>query len=345
MFFAKAEQKQEAAQRGFHILSASVITFMMLLTTLDVVLRYIFNSPLPGVYTLCEMLLIGAVYPALAYVQQIKGHVRVDVLIDRLKGPPRYTFEISTLFLALIAFVIMAWESGISAWTAWITGDYDMGLIEYPYWPAKTIMTIGLILLCLRLITDLKNFLVELKNSSHRWILLLIISFLPFVMISLFMGVVTPGQFHPVTTGWIMLGVMCVVLFMGIPVSFGLLFVAIIGCWILTGPDRTLTILAIIPYEKISTYTLSVVPLFILMGHLAFQAGFATSMYATAQKWIGHIPGSMAQATVLGGAAFGAACGSGLASCATLGKICIPVMRQFGVDDRLALGWWPQWGA
>jgi TRAP-type C4-dicarboxylate transport system permease small subunit len=100
MFSAGGEQKQIAVEKGFNILSAGIISFMMFLTTVDVVLRYIFNSPLPGVYTLCEMLMVGAVYPAVAYVQQIKGHVRVDVLIDRLKGNLRDTFEISTLFLA-----------------------------------------------------------------------------------------------------------------------------------------------------------------------------------------------------------------------------------------------------
>jgi C4-dicarboxylate transporter DctM subunit len=61
-------------------------------------------------------------------------------------------------------------------------------------------------------------------------------------------------------------------------------------------------------------------------------------LYITAQKWVGNIPGGLAQATVVGGAAFGAACGSGLASCATLTKICVPAMREAGVDDKLALG-------
>lgn len=338
MIFAKMEQKQEAVERWFNMLSAGIITFMMLLTTVDVVLRYLFNSPLPGVYTLCEMLMIGAVYPAIAYVQQARGHVRVDMLIDRLKGIPRYTFEMSTLFMALIAFIILGWESGKSAWEAWVTGDHDMGLIEYPYWPAKTIMVIGIVLLCLRLITDIKKYFVDIKSDTRLWMLPVAISLLPFLAITLILGLVTPGQLDPITTGWIMLAAMIAVLFIGLPISFGLILVGIVGCWVLTGPTKTLTILAIIPYDKISTYTLSVVPLFILMGHLAYQAGFATSMYNTAQKWIGHLPGSMAQATVLGGAAFGAACGSGLASCATLGKICIPVMRQYGIDPRLALG-------
>jgi tripartite ATP-independent transporter DctM subunit len=260
------------------------------------------------------------------------------MLIDRLKGIPRYTFEMSTLFMALIAFIILGWESGKSAWEAWVTGDHDMGLIEYPYWPAKTIMAIGIVLLCLRLITDIKKYFVDIKSDTRLWMLPVAISLLPFLAITLILGLVTPGQLDPITTGWIMLAAMIAVLFIGLPISFGLILVGIVGCWVLTGPTKTLTILAIIPYDKISTYTLSVVPLFILMGHLAYQAGFATSMYNTAQKWIGHLPGSMAQATVLGGAAFGAACGSGLASCATLGKICIPVMRQYGIDPRLALG-------
>jgi len=325
-------------ERFFNGFAAIVITFMMLLTTADVALRYVFNSPLPGVYTLCEMLMVCVVYPAAAYVQQKKGHVRVDILIDRLQGPARTTFELATLYLALVSFALMGWQSGALAWEAWVTGDHDMGLVAYPFWPAKTLMTIGIVLLCLRLLTDIGQHVKELKAGVEKWSVYLFVSFLPLLIFSVFLGSVTPGQFPPMTIGWIMLIAMIAVLFMGIPVSFGLLLVGIIGYWVLGGPARTITILGIVPYEKVSNYALSVVPLFILMGHLAYQAGFATSMYGTAQKWIGHIPGSAAQATVLGGAAFGAACGSGLASCATLGKICIPVMRKFGIDDKLALG-------
>ena len=199
-------------------------------------------------------------------------------------------------------------------------------------------MAIGLGLLCLRIITDIKHYFTDLKEGSQLWILLFLVSLLPLFIFSLFLVVITPGQSDPMTVGWVMLIAMIAVLFMGLPISFGLLLVGIIGYWVLAGPTKTFTVLGIIPYEKVSNYTLSVIPLFILMGHLAYQAGFASSMYGTAQKWLGHLPGSMAQATVLGGAAFGAACGSGMASCATLGKVCIPVMRKYGVDDKLALG-------
>ena len=338
MSFARLEKTQISVERVANGVAASLVAFMMGLTTVDVVMRYVFNSPIPGVYTLCEMLIVGIVYLAIAYVQQQKSHVRVDVFIDRLRGSPRLAFELATLILALVGFSLMTWQAGLLAWDTWVTGDYAMGLIEYPFWPAKFAMTLGIGLLCLRFVTDIKHYVVELKRASREWILWLLVAFVPLAAFSVFLGVVSPGQFPPTTVGWILLVAMIVVLFIGLPVAFGLLVVGTVGYWVLAGADKTFLILGSVPYSEITNYPLTVIPLFILMGNLAYQAGFAQKLYETAQKWVGNIPGGLAQATIVGGAAFGAACGSGLASCATLAKICIPPMRKAGVDDRLALG-------
>ena len=338
MLIQRAEKAQVAVENVLNGFSAGIVGVMMMITTVDVVFRYVFNRPIPSVYTICEFLLIGAVFPALAYVQQIKGNIRVDIIIDKIKGAPRLCFELGVLLLALATFIIVCWQSGVEAWEAWVTGDFDMGLIELPYWPPKTAMAIGFGLLCLRLLTDIKNTFTELRASSTRWIPLSITSIFPLLAFIVFFILLNPGQIDPMTIGWIMVFTMIALLLMGLPVAFGLLLAGAFGYWVLAGPERTFSMIGIIPYEKVAHYTLSVIPLFILMGHLAYQAGFATSVYSTTQKWIGWIPGSMAQATVVGGAAFGAACGAGVASCATLGKICIPVMRDFGVDRRMALG-------
>jgi tripartite ATP-independent transporter DctM subunit len=338
MIFARLEKIQLSVESFFNGVAAAIVVFMMGLTTVDVVLRYLFNSPIAGVYTLCEMLMVGIVYLAIAYVQQQKSHVRVDIFIDRLQGPPRLAFELSTLILALVAFSLMAWQAGLQAWDAWVTGDYAMGLIEYPYWPTKSVMTLGIALLCLRFVTDIKADILELRRVSPHWIAWLLAAFMPLAIFSVFLSLVSPDQFSPPTVGWILLGAMIVVMFIGLPVAFGLLLVGIVGYWVLAGANKTFMILGAVPYSEISNYPLTVVPLFILMGNLAYQAGFAHKLYETAQKWVGSIPGGLAQATIVGGAAFGAACGSGLASCATLAKICIPAMRKAGVDDRLALG-------
>ena len=65
---------------------------------------------------------------------------------------------------------------------------------------------------------------------------------------------------------------------------------------------------------------------------------WADDAFEAAQKWVSNIPGGLAQATILAGAAFAAACGTTIASCAALGRICVPAMRKAGVDEKLGLG-------
>jgi len=335
----KLEKAQASVENALSTVSAALIVFMMAVTTLDVFLRKAFNSPLPGIFSLCQMVMIGVVYFAIAYVQREKGHVRVDVVVDKLTGSPRTVMEIATLLVALAAFGMMAWKAGQFAWTSWVTSDHEMGLVEYPFWPAKSVLFFGVGLLCLRFITDIRHHLAELRQGSDHWMSLSILALLPLVILALFLFTGSFGiEFEPTTVGWALLFAMVVLLFGGLPVSFALLALSVVGYWIIAGPGRTLSIVGIVPYAKVANWTFSVIPLFILMGNLAFQGGFANSLYVTAQKWVGHIPGSLAQATVVGGAVFGAACGSGLASCATLTRICVPAMRNIGIDTRLAVG-------
>jgi C4-dicarboxylate transporter DctM subunit len=81
-----------------------------------------------------------------------------------------------------------------------------------------------------------------------------------------------------------------------------------------------------------------VIPLYIIMGHFTYHAGFVTEVFKAAQAWVGRVHGGVVQATIAGGTVFGAACGSGLASCAILAKITIPEMTRLGVDRKLAYG-------
>lgn len=346
MIFEKVEKVQSCAEKGFTIISAAIIGLMMLITTGDVVLRYIFNHPLPGMFILCEMFMVCAVYLSVAYVQQQKEHVRVDIIIDKLKGGPRIAIELSILIVSIAAFGLVFWRTGLNAWEAWMTEDHAMGLVEYPYWPAKFVLTIGVGLLCLRFVADIKNNIIQLvetgrseSENPYRLIIWSVLAVLPLIFLLVFLFTGSFGlDIEPMTVGWIILVMMILLLLGGMPVAFSLLVLGIIGYWMIAGPLRTFSITGIVPYDKVANYTLSVVPLFILMGNLAYGAGFADSLYITARKWIGHIPGSLAQATVVGGAVFAAACGSGLASCATLARVCIPAMRKVGVDTRLAIG-------
>jgi C4-dicarboxylate transporter, DctM subunit len=91
-------------------------------------------------------------------------------------------------------------------------------------------------------------------------------------------------------------------------------------------------------YETGRNYTLSVVPLFILMGNLVTRAGMSQELYRTAYAFIGHFRGGLAMATIVGCGGFGAICGSSIATAATFAKVAYPSMKKFGYSDALATG-------
>ncbi|NCF48483.1 MAG: TRAP transporter large permease subunit [Bacteroidetes bacterium] len=100
----------------------------------------------------------------------------------------------------------------------------------------------------------------------------------------------------------------------------------------------TLSLMANSPYAFITSSTLSTVPLFILMGHLAYEAGFTTDIYRAARLWLAKLPGGLAMASVVGCGGFSAITGSSVACAAAMGRIAIPEMLRFGYAPSLATG-------
>jgi C4-dicarboxylate transporter DctM subunit len=93
-----------------------------------------------------------------------------------------------------------------------------------------------------------------------------------------------------------------------------------------------------IPFSAVGQYTMTVMPLFVIMGSFAALAGFAEEGFNLAKRWLEAIPGGIIHATIVGATAFGAACGSGTASCAILAKVTIPEMEKQGVKRGMAIG-------
>ncbi|MSQ88729.1 MAG: TRAP transporter large permease subunit, partial [Betaproteobacteria bacterium] len=91
-------------------------------------------------------------------------------------------------------------------------------------------------------------------------------------------------------------------------------------------------------YETGRNYTLSVVPLFILMGNLVTRAGMSQELFRAAYAFIGHLKGGLAMATIVACGGFGAICGSSIATAATFAKVAYPSMKKYGYSDALATG-------
>ncbi|MBP6019658.1 MAG: TRAP transporter large permease [Burkholderiaceae bacterium] len=124
--------------------------------------------------------------------------------------------------------------------------------------------------------------------------------------------------------------------FLRIPIAFSMIIVGFIGFGMKVNFNAASAMLGQAVYETGLSYTLSVVPLFILMGNLIVRAGVSAELFEAAYRFVGHKRGGLAMASVMSCAGFGAVCGSSVATAATFAKVAYPSMRKFDYDDGFA---------
>ena len=142
----------------------------------------------------------------------------------------------------------------------------------------------------------------------------------------------------PETTGIAGIALLLLLFLLRMPVAFAMAFAGFVGFAYLSGLESAYTLLAHDIFETLSSYPLSVIPLFILMGSFAFASGISQRLYTTSYTWVGQLKGGLTVATVLACSGFAAICGSTAATAATMGKIALPEMKKYGYDDELATG-------
>jgi tripartite ATP-independent transporter DctM subunit len=141
-----------------------------------------------------------------------------------------------------------------------------------------------------------------------------------------------------VTIGLLGLAALLVLFLTGIELGMAMALVGFIGFSIIVSTKAALNLLAKDIFDVFSSYGFTVIPLFIFMGQIAFNAGIAKRLYNASYKFIGHIPGGMAMATVVGATAFKAICGSSPATAATFASVAVPEMDRYHYDKRLSTG-------
>ena len=127
-----------------------------------------------------------------------------------------------------------------------------------------------------------------------------------------------------------------ILLFLGLPISYGLGLVGFVGFAIVVGLAPAAKMVAQVTVDTADGYELLVLPLFVLMGSLVSQARLSDKLYAFSNALVGHRRGGLAMATVIACGGFAAICGSSLATAATMAKIAMPPMRKYGYADSLA---------
>jgi len=142
----------------------------------------------------------------------------------------------------------------------------------------------------------------------------------------------------PVAIGIIGIGVLVLIFLLGMPVGFAMAFVGLAGFCYLASPGAGLSLLARDVFSNFSAYSLTVIPMFVLMGSIAYASGMSRRLYDAGYTIFGQMRGGLAIATIAACAGFAAMCGSTNATAAAMGRVSLPEMKRYNYDDSLATG-------
>src|SRR5687768_12911370 len=137
---------------------------------------------------------------------------------------------------------------------------------------------------------------------------------------------------------WLMLGGSTVLLFIGIPVALTFITINIVGAWLYMGGEAGLAQLARSSVSSVMAFSLTPIPLFVLMGEVLFHTGLALTVIEGIERLIRRLPGRLAVVAVVAGTVFSAISGSTIATTAMLGSLLLPVMLARGYNPVMATG-------
>lgn len=142
----------------------------------------------------------------------------------------------------------------------------------------------------------------------------------------------------PLQTGLLGCGILLVLLLCSMPVAFVMAVAGVIGFALVVSPQAALSMITADWLDAFLSHSLTVIPLFVFMGQVAFHSGISSRLFKAAYCWLGPFPGGLAMATVGACAGFGAICGSGPATAATMASVALPEMKRYHYDMELAGG-------
>jgi C4-dicarboxylate transporter, DctM subunit len=138
--------------------------------------------------------------------------------------------------------------------------------------------------------------------------------------------------------GIALFALMMILIVLRMPIAISMFVCGAAGFGMIAGWKPLIGLMSSVPFSRVANHELTVIPLFVLMGQFASQGGLSQSLYRSARAWFGHYRGGIAVATIGGCAAFGAICGSSIATGATMTTIALPEMRRYGYSGALATG-------
>lgn len=155
----------DRVERWLYLSGVWLIIFLMLLVVADVAYRTFQQKSIPGEYELAELVMVGIILFTLAYTQNQRGHVRMEIVVIRLRGKTSHFVETAALLIVLAICSLIVYQSALEAKAAIDIRLFTMGVVQWPVWPVKIAVPVGFFLVCLRvgiqIIQQVRSLLAE----------------------------------------------------------------------------------------------------------------------------------------------------------------------------------------
>lgn len=303
---------------------------------INVLTRFFFDLSIMGIIEITELSMILIVFGSLAITQINKGHIRIDVLVKKFPQKAQNIIDVFNYVISFSLFIVLGWQ-------LYVQVGVKSGLVSQALGIPISIFllfaSIGTLVFALVLFLDLLTAISKvLKEGGALWlipaaIVAVVLLALPAILKAL--SVRIPG----LTLGAFGFMLLLTLMFFRLPIAACMGMTGLLGMIVVTGkPQAALSMLGMSPYSTTASYVLGAVPLFILMGELAFRSGISQDLFDAAYKWLGRLPGGLAMASLVGCAGFSAVCGDTLATAATMGTVALPEMKKKNYSHALATG-------
>jgi tripartite ATP-independent transporter DctM subunit len=313
---------------------------ILVITVSNVLLRKLAHSGVPGNIELVELAMLPVVFCSLAYAEIRKGHVRVTFLVDRFPKKAQDVIYFGALIVTLLITAVIAWEIAVET-RHLMTEHAITGLLSIPRWPFAAIVSFAFFIFSLAVLINILEQVGKMTaggSGNYAWLI-------PGLIVGVFLLITSywPQALLPAGIGELVFGGWAIILLFGLlllgaPIGVCMGMATFWGFAYLAGPSAGASAISRVPLTAASTYTWSVLPMFVWMGIIVASIGLATDIYNSFYKLFGGVRGGLASATTCASGAFAAMVGDSLTSVMAMSRIALPSMRERHYDDGLATG-------
>ncbi|MEW9053087.1 MAG: TRAP transporter small permease [Neobacillus sp.] len=168
LLLKKIEEKFSKIEFFLLMVSGITVIFSMLLITIDVIMRNVFNKPIAGVIEMMNIALIIIVALGFSYVQGKKENIMIEIATSKLPAIYKNLLDLTGYIIGFLVMAVIAWKSGVNAVSSFSAQEHTMGLIKIPLWPSKVLLTIGIGVLSIRLLLDSLLMLTNIKKIEIK---------------------------------------------------------------------------------------------------------------------------------------------------------------------------------